>query len=82
MKAPSAEPNSAEDTANPVIVLLVLNVFCSAATAPLITAVSKPNKKPPRAAAPLIKITLDIFGLAAISEGLGEDDFITQLLHS
>src|SRR6478672_10559240 len=55
--APSAEPSNAQDTANPVQTALRPKPERTASTAPLITAVSNPNKKPPIAAALAIRIT-------------------------
>src|SRR5918997_3491877 len=47
---PTAQPSSAEATTKPVSPAPIPNVSRMANTAPLITAVSNPNRKPPRAA--------------------------------
>src|SRR5690625_7196133 len=50
-QAPTAQPISAEETANPFSPAPSSNCPARASTAPLITAVSNPNRKPPSAAA-------------------------------
>src|SRR4029077_19325212 len=49
-KAPTAQPSKTEATANPVPAAWVPNAFARASTAPLITPLSKPKRKPPIAA--------------------------------
>ena len=56
-KAPTADPSRASETERPIPTLVVLNSFFSASTAPLITAVSKPNRNPPSAAAAAMRTT-------------------------
>jgi hypothetical protein len=56
-KAPIADPSRASETERPIPTLVVLNSFFSASTAPLITAVSKPNRNPPSAAAAAMRTT-------------------------
>ena len=49
-KAPAAQPSNTEATAKPVPAALVPKAFARASTAPLITPLSKPKRKPPIAA--------------------------------
>src|ERR1700730_1631829 len=62
MIAPSAEPRSAEETARPSVTGPTLNCFWTATTAPLMTAVSKPKRKPPIAATDAIVTTRPTLG--------------------
>ena len=50
-QAPTAQPSRATATTMPVRWLLMANLYWIASTAPLITALSKPKRKPPMAAA-------------------------------
>ncbi len=50
MNAPTAQPRSIDATLNPDPIEDSLNAFCNAATVPLITPLSKPNRNPPMAA--------------------------------
>src|SRR5918995_4026349 len=59
-QAPTAQPINAEATANPSRNGPVSNCSPIALTAPLMTAVSKPNRKPPRAAVAATRTTLAI----------------------
>src|SRR5690606_38557811 len=56
-QAPTAQPISADETANPCRPGPSSNAPASASTAPLMTAVSNPNRNPPSAAAILIPMT-------------------------
>ena len=56
-KAPTAQPSSTEATAKPVPAARVPKAFAKASTAPLITPLSKPKRKPPIAATELNTIT-------------------------
>jgi hypothetical protein len=49
-KAPAAQPSKTEATAKPVPAAWVPNAFARASTAPLMTPLSKPKRKPPIAA--------------------------------
>src|SRR5262249_1071398 len=49
-KAPTAQPSNTEATAKPVPAAWVPNAFARALTAPLMTPLSKPKRKPPIAA--------------------------------
>src|SRR5690348_10000068 len=53
-QAPAAEPSRAQDTARPILAASSSKPPRMASTAPLITAVSNPNRKPPSAAAAAI----------------------------
>src|ERR1700733_638561 len=55
--APTAEPSSAEATAKPVWLAPTLKCFWMPVTAPLITELSYPNRKPPIAAAAAMNTT-------------------------
>src|SRR5690606_23244029 len=56
-QAPTTQPSSAEETAKPDSPAPSENWSVSASTAPLMTAVSKPNRKPPSAAAMQMPMT-------------------------
>src|SRR5690348_838429 len=73
--APSAEPSRAMDTANPVSAALSPKAWRRESTAPLITAVSNPNRKPPRAAAAAISATRSL-ACRSVSVRIGEGVFI------
>src|SRR5690606_19043520 len=60
-KAPTAQPSSIEETLKPVPMESELNAVCRPSTVPLITPLSKPNKKPPIVAIQLIKIIKEVF---------------------
>jgi hypothetical protein len=45
--APTAQPSSIDATLNPVPTLSELNAPCSPSIVPLMTPLSKPNRKPP-----------------------------------
>src|SRR5690625_6483628 len=46
-KAPTAQPSSMDATLNPVPTASESKASCNASTVPLITPLSKPNRKPP-----------------------------------
>ena len=50
-QAPATHPSNAEETVRPIATSPASNCSASAATVPLITAVSNPKRKPPSAAA-------------------------------
>ena len=56
-KAPTAQPSSTEATAKPVVAARVPKAFARASTAPLMTPLSKPKRKPPMAATELSTMT-------------------------
>src|SRR5690554_4779139 len=60
-KAPTAQPSSIEETLKPVPMESELNAVCRPSTVPLITPLSKPNKKPPIVAIQLIKTIKEVF---------------------
>src|SRR5690554_3985779 len=60
-KAPTAQPSNMEETLKPVPIESELNAACRPSTVPLITPLSKPNKKPPIVAIQLIKTIKDVF---------------------
>ena len=52
-----AQPSSTDATAKPVVAARVPKVCASASTVPLMTPLSKPKRKPPRAATELSAMT-------------------------
>ena len=56
-QAPRVQPMRAEETAKPLSAALSANVPAKASTAPLMTAVSKPKRNPPSAAATQMPMT-------------------------
>ena len=62
-KAPMAQPNSIDATLKPVPASSALNADCSPSMVPLITPLSKPNKKPPIVAIKLTRIIVNRFSL-------------------
>ena len=80
-QAPTVQPMSAEDTEKPLSASLRTNSPDRASTAPLMTAVSKPNRNPPRAAAtqmpmirPLMRLTAEASAAAGGEEAGDVDD--------
>ena len=71
-QAPTVQPMRAEDTEKPLSASLRTNSPDRASTAPLMTAVSKPNRNPPRAAAtqmPMIRPLMRLTAGASSAEG-------------
>ena len=56
-KAPTAQPNNTDATANPVPAASIPKALASASTVPLITPLSKPKRNPPMAATQQSAIT-------------------------
>ena len=56
-RAPTAQPSSTDATENPVPAVPAPKAFSRASTVPLMTELSKPNRKPPTAAAHEIMMT-------------------------
>ena len=61
--APTAHPSSIEATLKPVPKESAWNAFCSPSTVPLMTPLSKPNRKPPMVATRLISTMKPVFSL-------------------
>src|SRR6185437_16169735 len=78
-QAPSADPSNAMETANPVSAALSPKAVRRESTAPLMTAVSNPNRKPPSAAAAAISATRRL-ACPDCSAGVGEGVFIGRIL--
>lgn len=64
-KAPMAQPINIEATSNPVKKALDWKVCLSPSTVPLITPLSKPNRKPPIVATQLIRMMKRVFSPAS-----------------
>jgi hypothetical protein len=59
--APNAQPSSMEATSNPVPAELEWKVSFNPSTVPLMTPLSKPNRKPPMVATQLIRMMKRVF---------------------
>ncbi len=65
--APTAQPSNIEATLNPVPTSSEPNAICKPSIVPLITPLSKPNKKPPIVATATMALISDMFNSACWS---------------
>ena len=65
-KAPTAHPKSMEATLNPLPIFSALKADSNPFTVPLMTPLSKPKRKPPRAATTDIKMMNKLFSFVCV----------------
>src|SRR5690606_4937432 len=86
--APTAQPNNMEATLNPVPTESDWNANHRPSTVPLITPLSKPNKKPPMVATKLIRMMNDVlppsvlaaFALPAPAPSRGGSEYFLSIV--